>query len=284
MRNTPARLVLLVCVVSWGVACGVGKGAEVSPDAGAEGEGGVRKSLVVEGFVPKEALEQETRTRIVVAADPQGGIVSEASLPSQRYETIVNGRVVAGAGKAPFTLARIGEGHPNYTSDFDSTTPAWFAGAEHIYRGDILLDGWHFDSRPEYPLTFKVVPKKGYTYLCGKGTVTTPAGNSWTLGERDTVEEWVARSRSPQPLDREAAAQALGYLAQGAAAAPRSQVVQRLQELLGDTAFEVRRDAIEALVRLKATEARESIARLAGTEPDAWVRDTAAWAVKELGG
>jgi ankyrin repeat protein len=63
-------------------------------------------------------------------------------------------------------------------SKVDSTYSIWFPGLVHIIQGNITnfgKEGYTFDSDPCTPLQFRV-SKEGYTYVGGKGIVTTPSG------------------------------------------------------------------------------------------------------------
>lgn len=52
----------------------------------------------------------------------------------------------------------------------------WCYGAEHKWIGVITYEGYVFDSDKENPLQFRVDKDKGYVYVGGRGTVTTPDG------------------------------------------------------------------------------------------------------------
>lgn len=95
----------------------------------------------------------------------------------------------------------------------------WFKGAEHIYMGKAVVGGYRFESDTQYPLAFKVTetglfPKRrGYQYLCGRGTLTnTKSGSSVRLGFRDRPGLWIGWLKEASPLRRQRAAQALGWI------------------------------------------------------------------------
>jgi len=53
---------------------------------------------------------------------------------------------------------------------------AWCHGIKQIWKSKATYAGYTFDSSIDEPLQFKVDRNKGYCYLKGKGTVTTPVG------------------------------------------------------------------------------------------------------------
>jgi hypothetical protein len=52
----------------------------------------------------------------------------------------------------------------------------WCNGATHKWIGKFIYSGYTFDSDKENPLQFRVDKDKGYVYVGGRGTVTTPDG------------------------------------------------------------------------------------------------------------
>ncbi len=57
----------------------------------------------------------------------------------------------------------------------------WADGVTHTWIGKCTYRGYLFDSDAGKPLVFRVDKDNGYTYVGGKGTVTTPDGKSTTL-------------------------------------------------------------------------------------------------------
>ncbi len=57
----------------------------------------------------------------------------------------------------------------------------WADGVTHTWIGKCTYQGYVFDSNAGSPLIFRVDKDNGYTYVGGKGTVTTPGGESTTL-------------------------------------------------------------------------------------------------------
>ena len=167
-------------------------------------------------------------------------------------------------------------GGPSYVS------PLWFGhGVEHVIRGKLTLVGHTFESDDAYPLTLKFIKERGYVYLCGRGTVTMPDGKTHRLGYNDTVDTWLPRLKSEDLLDREGAAQALGYLTK---TEEKRKVVPALIGALKDKAMEVRRNAAEALGRLQDERATEALVPLLkDREAEWWVADVAAESLCRIG-
>ena len=53
---------------------------------------------------------------------------------------------------------------------------AWCNGTIHVWKGKVTYEGYTFESSTDDPLQFAVDKDKGYRYVEGKGTVTTPEG------------------------------------------------------------------------------------------------------------
>lgn len=161
----------------------------------------------------------------------------------------------------------------------------WLAGAEQIFQGKIHLgEGLVFDGDPAYPLTFKLAKDQGLQYMCGRGTIRRQDGTTVKVGYEDTIDTWLPRLNSGDTIVREAAAQALGWLA--VVAEEKQQVVEPLLAALEDEAWEVRRNAAEALGRIKDLRAAESLLKhtLSAGESDEWVREVAAEAYTSVTG
>lgn len=165
-----------------------------------------------------------------------------------------------------------------YTVPALAPTLSW-AGAEHILLGTVSLEGFTFKSDPSFPLHFKLVQDGGYVYLCGRGTVTTPQGQKHSLGQAQTVSDFVLDLQEQDQLGREAATEALGWLAK-----TKSEIddaVPGLIKALKDDAMEVRRNAAGALGRIGDLRAREAL-KAALQDEDEWVREVVADALKKL--
>ena len=164
----------------------------------------------------------------------------------------------------------------------EDISPLWFGhGVEHVIRGKLTLVGHTFESDDAYPLTLKFIKERGYVYLCGRGTVTMPDGKTHRLGYNDTVDTWLPRLKSEDLLDREGAAQALGYLTK---TEEKRKVVPALIGALKDKAMEVRRNAAEALGRLQDERATEALVPLLkDSEAEWWVADVAAESLCRIG-
>jgi hypothetical protein len=157
-------------------------------------------------------------------------------------------------------------------------TLSW-AGAEHILLGTVSFKGFTFESDATFPLHFKLVQARGYVYLCGRGTVTTPEGKTLSLGGTREVSDFISDLQAPQQLAREAATEALGWLVD--TEEERDAAVPALMEALKDEALEVRRNAAAALGRIGDPRAREGL-EAALQDQDRWVRDVVADALKKL--
>lgn len=149
-------------------------------------------------------------------------------------------------------------------------SPTGFAFAPETLRYTGAA-GWSFQSDEEYPLTFKQM-KEGGVYLCGRGTITTPTGEVYRFGQNHAVDQWLPLMKSTSQLDREGAAQALGWLAK--TQRDRDKTVSALVTALKDKAMEVRRDAAEALGRIGDARAMEPLTFMLKDE-SGWVRDVA---------
>lgn len=213
---------------------------------------------------------------IVVVDEPGGDQIRTwiASMLEGTSFLILNARPGAGY-RATFMLDFSGgQGEISYS-------PIWaYAGAEHIYDGNVWNYETTFDSDPEYPLTFKLVMDEGYVYLSGRGTVTTKDGETVSLGMDDTVDTWLPKLTSTIQIQREGAAQALGWLAKTQGEIDK--VVPALIEALKDPAMPVRRDAAEALGRLNDPRAVNPLYELL-SDADAWVADVAVEALQKGG-
>jgi hypothetical protein len=131
---------------------------------------------------------------------------------------------------------------------------------------------WTFESDRQYPLTFKLTKTYGYVYLCGRGKITTPKGKSYRFGSTDSINTWLPLTTSASQIEREAAVQALGWLAKNQQ--DKNSAVPALVAALRDVAWEVRRDATEALGRIVDAKAIDALTLML-KDPNEWVRDVA---------
>jgi len=149
----------------------------------------------------------------------------------------------------------------------------WTVNSEHNIIGNVEYFGYQVESNSEYPFVFKMVKDKGYTYLCGRGTITDKDGKTYKLGYEDTVDTWLPLIKSNVQLAREGAAQALGWLAK--TKEDKDKVVPALIGALTDNAMEIRRDSVESLGRIGDSRAKESLEKIAKEDKDDWVREVA---------
>jgi len=154
-----------------------------------------------------------------------------------------------------------------------------WVGAEHILLGTVSFGGVIFDSDPSFPLHFKFVQDVGYVHLCGRGTVTTPQGQKHSLGYDYEVSDSLLALAAGDQLAREAASEALGWLAK--TKSQKDKAVPALINALRDDAMEVRRNAAASLGRIGDSRAREAL-KATSNDEDEWVRDVAADALKKL--
>ena len=119
--------------------------------------------------------------------------------------------------------------------------------------------------------------------MSGRGTITLPDNKIKDLGKNDSVTSWINLSSSIDQLDREGAAQALGYLAILGNEDERLRAINTLTGLLKDEAYEVRRDAIESLVKIEAVGIVPMLQGMVEKDKNEWVQRVAQWGVAELG-
>ena len=153
------------------------------------------------------------------------------------------------------------------------------AGNEHVLRGKVQIGEWLLDSDPAYPLTFKAVASEGYVRLCGRGKVARRDQQPVRLGDGETVGTWLPGLQSPDQLEREGAAQAIGWLAR--AQEDVAAVLPALTKALADPAMEVRRNAAEALGRIGDPTAVAAL-RAAQEDSSAWVVQVAEEAAERI--
>jgi len=94
----------------------------------------------------------------------------------------------------------------------------WLPGATHSISGivwDLGVKGYVFIGDPAYPLHFKLISDKGYAYLCGRGSVTTPEGKTWNLRGYETLQACLQALQSKDALTRESGARAVAFAGDG---------------------------------------------------------------------
>ncbi len=154
-------------------------------------------------------------------------------------------------------------------------------GGEHILHGSGRIFSFRFSSEESYPLTFKFVSGRGYLYMCGKGTLTTPAGKEISLGAGDKIDEWPRFLTDEDQIMRERASQALGYLT-SCKDTNKAAVLKALSAaLLTDAAMEVRRNCAQALGRIGDKTALDALNKVRPEEHE-WVRTVVQEAVSRL--
>jgi hypothetical protein len=166
-----------------------------------------------------------------------------------------------------------------FSRGFIVSALSW-VGAEHVFLGSVGFAGYRFESDPAFPLHFKYVDQVGYVHLCGRGTVTTPQGVSHRLNTQDSLDKVLEWLKSTDQLTREAACTTMGYLT--IQPQDKDKVVPALAEALKDSAMEVRRNAAEALGRIRDPRALDALKATAADQDD-WVREVAADAVRKVG-
>jgi len=66
---------------------------------------------------------------------------------------------------------------------YENQQVLWSHGSTHTWIGKSKVFGYIFDSDPDNPLQFRVDKQKGYVYVQGRGTITTPDGKVVRLPE-----------------------------------------------------------------------------------------------------
>jgi len=240
--------------------------------------------LILNDFLPKENLEKETDFRAIVTqvfSDKKDSVTLEFAAPKAGYHVAVLLKHPVGT----FTMyyEKTWTIHPadqikkekQQQQESEVHDLAWSPGAVHQYSDTVRTASYTFNSDSDYPLTFKVVKGKGYAYLCGRGTVKNKTGKIIRLGYGDTTATWLKLLASGDVFAREAATQALGFLAK--TSKERDLVVPSLVKALEDPARDVRRNAAEALGRLADPSATDALTShtLESVEKDQWVRKVA---------
>jgi WD40 repeat protein len=214
----------------------------------------------------KDQGEGGNRTRILVEKDQEGNLIanSEEAGAGYRYD-------ISFALSSPVSGGSMVQSY-------------WLSNAEHIYLGEVELEPIIFNSDSAYPLTFKLIKDKGFLYMCGRGSITTEDGEIYKVGYEDTIDIWLPRLSMNDPILREAAAQAIGWLS--VTNADKDKAVPALMTALEDKAWEVRRNAAEALGRIKDPRSSDILLLHTTTkgESDEWVREVASEAYTAITG
>jgi hypothetical protein len=245
--------------------------------------------FVIDDLVPEVCMENSTKTRVFVVKGEDGKLRARGEWPTHRVESIVMGmRITIGEGEdgsPPVSFfndppQKLEMPAPSHAFTGGMLSPEWFNGAVHIFTGSATINRLEFQGERDYPLTFKVVKGLGYVHLCGTGTITRRGQQPKQLGDKDTIPHWLKVSTSEDALTREGCAQALGYLALKASPEEKGQAKKILTVLLSDNSYEVRRNAIEAIVRIgAAAEFSAVLNEMAVKDKDEWVKDCAKWAL-----
>lgn len=225
--------------------------------------------VVISEILPRG--EGGAGTRVLITEQDGSLVVNPAgSGAGYRYE-IASEFITSMEGSLIYSLVP-GPFEPSY----------WYADAQHVYGGKVSFSGYAFESDPYYPLTFKLVRNVGLVYLCGRGSLTTQSGEVYDLGFEDTIDTWIPLVNALEPVHRERAIQALGWLAK--TDSEKEIVLPILLNALSDSSMPVRRNAAEALGRIGSVDAIEALTLLADeqTETDAWVRAVALEALAKL--
>lgn len=138
----------------------------------------------------------------------------------------------------------------------------WFDGAERMFRGNVRIGPYRFESDPTYPLTFQMVKDSGYVCLCGRGTVSHDGGPVVQLGQKQKASDWLDFLAHGTVLQKQGAAQALGWYHD------KSALPAMMAAVKDTSSWRVRRDAAEALGRLGDASAEPvRVAALADENP-----------------
>jgi hypothetical protein len=245
--------------------------------------------FVIKDLVPKACFENSTKTRVLVVKGEDGKLRSKAEWPTHRVEMVLMGMRVTlgesddGSGPVGFFSnppEKLEMPAPSHNFTGGMLSPEWFDGAEHIFTGNATVNQYDFQGERENPLTFKVVKGQGYVHICGKGTVALKGQQPRRLGDKESIPFWLKLSTSKDALIREGCAQALGYLALTASPDEKEQAKRTLTALLSDRSYEVRRNAIEGIVRVGASaEVAAVLKEMAAKDDNEWVKTCAKWAV-----
>lgn len=246
--------------------------------------------FAIHDLVPQVCLEKSTKTRALVITGQDGKLRLKGEWPTHRVELIVMGmRITIGEGKDgsppvgffndPPKKLEMPSPSPGFTGGMLS--PEWFDGAVHIFTGKATINQYEFQGEMDYPLTFKVAKGRGYVHICGKGTVTPKGQQTKKLGDKEIISYWLKLSTSEDELIREGCAQALGYLVLMASPEEKKEATNILRSFLTDKSYEVRRNAIEGIVRIGAVaDVAADLKEMSVNDEDEWVRTCAIWAIE----
>lgn len=240
-----------------------------------------RDRFVIEALTPSVDHELEHIAQAHMCADPR---IHRSELEPSVRGGATKTRVAVRSEKEGSSYLIVMDQEPGYrmfqifSRGYIVRALSW-AGAEHVLLGSVSFAGYTFESDPLFPLHFKLVENVGYVHLCGRGTVTTPAGARQEIMYTPGISELVYTLAGNEQLAREAACEALGYLA--ITRPQKDEAVPALVKALQDPAMEVRRNAAEALGRIGDPTALTSL-EAALKEADDWVREVAAQAIKQI--
>jgi HEAT repeat protein len=242
----------------WSVLALLGTGCRAQPaeQAAARHEPRPPDSFVITDLLPKERFLISAGTRAFVEANPadpklvrliQQGAGCRIEIVVHVFGDQISSLVFAEDADItsdPLRAIKTQDGKIVLGGDQQLIFQDWFDGTEHIFRGDVRIGPYRFESDPGFPLTFQVVKDSGYVYLCGRGTVSREGGPVVKLGQTQAASDWLGPLASGTVLQKQGAAEALGWYGDKAA-------VPALMSAVKDTSdWRVRRDAAEALGRI----------------------------------
>lgn len=237
--------------------------------------------FVIGALTPRVDQEFEHIAQVHMCADPR---IHRSELEPSVRGGVTKTRVAVRSEKEGSSYLILMDQEPGYrmfqifARGYIVRALSW-AGAEHVLLGSVSFAGYTFESDPSFPLHFKLVENVGYVHLCGRGTVTTPAGAKQEITYTPGITELVSALAGSEQLAREAACEALGYLA--ITRPQKDEAVPALVKALQDPAMEVRRNAAEALGRIGDPTGLPSLQAVLKDEED-WVRLVAAQAIEGI--
>jgi len=238
--------------------------------------------LIIADLIPEAnyLLKTKSRAKIIGNIDKDTGAwLNDSNGAAYVFELLLN---IPGAGAITLTTKgvepdtipmkiEVKDNKVVMKKDSPTLLPlSWVNGAEHIYMKDTQVFDYTFESDPAYPLVFRILkqdPKMGvsdtgYIYLCGRGKIKKNSGKSFRIGDDHNVAYWLPKIKSGSEFERQAAAQALGWLGD-------SSIESALIQASEDMSWEVRRNAVEALGRIPLTQqTRTSLINLCHKKSD----------------